>query len=416
MIKMKLLRKTYSKCNECYQDIYANVIEEDKKIYLIKKCLKHGMSKDLISDDSVSYKKLLKIYINFNDKIIKKENVYYNLFLTSKCDLNCEGCKTKNVIGKEPTIEFIKKWVSKIKNIKIGLWGGEVTERKDLSKIIRIIANSGNIPAIYTNGIKLANLGYLKKLKKSGLKIVHIEFEGFDERFYKGFNYSNILQRKVIALNNLEKLGIATAIQSTIIQNKNEKEMSKILNYSVSRNFIKSIFFKSHKYTCKKEKEEERTSTERLLELLEEQTNGKLSKGAIIKFQKNILSLCKIMSIKRCFYNKAYFIFRNKNGFRTIDDVIRLKRISFRDYFNLINLSFMAILRKLFNEKIISSDIPKDIIYVSFGRQCDKHNFDRGLTENCELDVVSMYGIKDTLADGNILFEKNIDFNLNHVH
>src|SRR3989338_4273719 len=140
--------------------------------------------------------------------------------------------KTKNVIGKEPTIEFIKKWVSKIKNIKIGLWGGEVTERKDLSKIIRIIANSGNIPAIYTNGIKLANLGYLKKLKKSGLKIVHIEFEGFDERFYKGFNYSNILQRKVIALNNLEKLGIATAIQSTIIQNKNEKEMSKILNYS----------------------------------------------------------------------------------------------------------------------------------------------------------------------------------------
>ena len=66
---MKELEKIKSVCPSCYQQgliekIDAKIIEENGKVWIIKKCKKHGSFKDIYFNDSKIYKKWMKYKID----------------------------------------------------------------------------------------------------------------------------------------------------------------------------------------------------------------------------------------------------------------------------------------------------------------------------------------------------------------
>ena len=165
---MQIIRKTQSVCPKCIKKIKADLVEEDGKVYMLKKCKGHGRFKVLISTNSVQYKELNKLYFSLDLKN-KKQN-YYNLYLTLKCNLNCPICYTNANIIKynEPSIENIQSTLRKIKNAKIGLWGGEPTLRDDLPILVNYIKKQNPLikVTVLTNAMRLCYEWYSKKLDK----------------------------------------------------------------------------------------------------------------------------------------------------------------------------------------------------------------------------------------------------------
>lgn len=79
------------------------------------------------------------------------------LFITGKCNLNCENCfSISSRDSQEMTLEQIRKILDANTEFnKIDLMGGEPLLHKQISEIIKEIKLRNKQPSIYTNGIKL---------------------------------------------------------------------------------------------------------------------------------------------------------------------------------------------------------------------------------------------------------------------
>jgi MoaA/NifB/PqqE/SkfB family radical SAM enzyme len=172
--------------------------------------------------------------------IIRKKVSTINLYITKRCNSFCKLCfmNSSPIVSTkfDLSIDEIKQILNKIgKRKRIVLMGGEPTIREDLFEIIKIIRKSGNYPILYTNGLKLADINYVKKLKKYGLCQVIITFDGFDSKVtetLRGSRGEYFL--KLMALKNLEAERILTFISMTVAKGINEKEIRNVIKYAIN--------------------------------------------------------------------------------------------------------------------------------------------------------------------------------------
>jgi len=436
---MNPLRKTKSVCPTCIKKIGAKIIEENGKVYMLKKCKKHGRFKVLLSKHPSYYKKLSELFFSLNKKYSKKyKRNYLNLYVTLRCNLDCPFCLTKasNDNKEILSLEKIESLMKNLKNTKIGLWGGEPTTREDLPEIIKIIKKSGNIPALYTNGIKISNYNYLKKLKNSGLEIVHLQFDGLSDEVYKKIRNKKLLNTKLKALKNLNKLNIPVVFETTFVRGVNENEIINILNYAVRNNFIKAVLFRSYSHIGRKGfKKENELLGEELIDILEKKTKSKISKEKILEFQKLLYVFYDLISTKRCFYNQYLLINRKNKNYTTINDIINLNKINTEMYyksdksifskikfigkalpkllnsktFKILILSLsMYLTRKILKRSFTSSTLPKELLILGFGCICNAYNYDVDAARYCIGGEITPKGdITPSLVESNLRREKS---------
>lgn len=436
---MKTLRKTKSICPKCFKQLPARLVEEKDKVFLTKACKQHGRFKILVSKDPDYYKELSNAYFSdFKYDPWFKRN-YFNLYLTFRCNLNCHICLTRanEIDFKEPSLELIERLMKKWKNTKIGLWGGEPTVREDLLEIIRVIKKSGNIPALYTNGIKISNIDYLRKLKDSGLGIVHLQFDGFDDNVYQKLRGKSLVRIKKKTLANLKTLRIPTVLETTFVRGLNEKELKNIFEFAIKNDFIKSVLYRSYSFQGKAGLNRGKELLgEELIERLEKDTNGKISKKKILEFQKLLFFLYGLVRMKRCFYNQYLLIKRNEGqGYQIINKLIDLNRIlknfekykriknktwaktyflinsiplllNFRNLHLLASFSSIFIARRFFKNSFTSSTLPDDLLILGFGCICNAYNYDEACARYCIGGEIVGEKIYSSLVESNLTREK----------
>ncbi|MCX7641651.1 MAG: radical SAM protein [Elusimicrobiales bacterium] len=170
--------------------------------------------------------------------------------VTSKCNLNCKFCyNEKDLKFYEPDIKTITN--SLIFSRKNGAWicviiGGEATLRKDITLIGSIAKKIGyECIKICTNGQKLADENFLKKLIKYGFNMFDITLMSINEKIHdyltgtKG-SYKNIMK----ALNNLKKNNCEIGI-NTVINKLNYKDFPELINLTYNNldiNYYNIIF------------------------------------------------------------------------------------------------------------------------------------------------------------------------------
>lgn len=222
-----LKEKTNSLCPVCYQEIPAQIYEEDGKVYISKLCREHGDFKFLLERESWIYKKIM------NNDHSRQRGQFDNLMVpvTYSCNLDCPICYLPDRDKPAHSLEYIKKIVSNFPGGKIRLSGGEPTLREDLPQIIRFISQEGKCPVIITNGLKLADRNYVKELKKAGLKYVHFSFNGFNDKVYEKINGRRMLKIKLKALDNLKKEDMSVAISVMLVKGVNEGEIKNIYRF-----------------------------------------------------------------------------------------------------------------------------------------------------------------------------------------
>jgi hypothetical protein len=168
---MKILNKTASICNVCLKRVDAEVVEKNHRIFIKKKCDKHG---EFISphvwDDPETYKFLIR----FEKFKFPSRKVMLNI--TNQCNLNCNFCyaKANEIDVKELKLKDIKK-IDLSKFEYIYLSGGEPTIKSDLFEIIRYLKRNKKKVVLLTNGMKLTDTKYVKALKGSGLDLVFLQ-------------------------------------------------------------------------------------------------------------------------------------------------------------------------------------------------------------------------------------------------
>ncbi len=304
----QLVDETLSICTKCFKIIPAKIIRlEDDRIFIEKEHCGERESL-LLENNSEFYRKM---YLPFKEKKpYLKENLHVSeilgemiketpiltIHLTEKCNMNCPICYLKlyeHPEPKDPPLQVLERFFSSLEPRFIYLTGGEPTVREDLTEIIKICKRCGHFVGLYTNGIKLANLDYVKKLKEAGVDEVVLSLDGFDEAVTEKFRGKGVLEKKLKALQNLKLVGIPTFIAAAIKIGINEQEIEKIVDFSVKNSdFVKEICFLSLEEGRKGNREMTRFEMYKLVE-------EKLSLPAELFFENKRLryALCKSLDL-----------------------------------------------------------------------------------------------------------------------
>ena len=120
------------------------------------------------------------------DVKVMRESVHKIAFkITAKCNSPCKLCYDKGLKGEDMSLKVFEDLLSKLgKNKQIILLGGEPTVRKDLIDFLKAINKSGNIPVIFTNGLKFSDKYYAESIRKHCERII-FSFDGFDPEIYR---------------------------------------------------------------------------------------------------------------------------------------------------------------------------------------------------------------------------------------
>ena len=159
--------------------------------------------------------------------------------------MECANCYIPNRdvpdLDKEKLFEFLSRLPSRT---YIRLIGAEPTMRDDLPEIISKVKTLGHRPSVTTNGLKLAQPSYVKKLKDAGLRLLLHSMNGADDdEAYKELDNGKWATVKVRALDNIfaERLPINTG--TIIARGVNEYVMNRQVEVFAERAIANGINF-----------------------------------------------------------------------------------------------------------------------------------------------------------------------------
>lgn len=210
------------------------MLEKNGKVFLEKECPSHGKSREEhMWDDPVVYKSFLGL------STVKAPPAHLAVILTYKCNLNCSVCFAKANQIKVP--DFGLKELKKTRDYKlVFLTGGEPTIRKDLPEIIKKMKAGGQRPVVLSNGIKLTNINYLRRLKRAGLRYVRLQFDTLNSEDVKYFRGRDLLKTKLKAIKNMEKVGLPISLCTVVIR-RNLKDLKKVFQFIFRHPSIKVV-------------------------------------------------------------------------------------------------------------------------------------------------------------------------------
>jgi len=237
-----------STCNTCRQFVPASRAEREGKVYLVKDCPKCGRTETLISSDAARHfsKRALDPGFDYHECAANCTQckahhapTYAFVDVTNRCNLNCPMC-ADSVGGHgfvyEPQIEHFEKIFDHLSHFDVmptvALFGGEPTMRDDLTDIIRLSRSYGFPTRVLTNGLRLADEEYCRKLVESRPHIL-FSYDGCNAEAYRQWRRgAKVLDQKLKAVENLNKLPkVKVSYVSCLSAGVNDEQVPHILEF-----------------------------------------------------------------------------------------------------------------------------------------------------------------------------------------
>ena len=434
----EVIKETKGTCPVCVEMVPAQVIVEAGIVYIEKNCPEHGKNRGLLSRAPEYYKELMAAFFELMPKSLSQRD--YIIRLTARCNMSCPIClaSANDYEEKDLSFEDLKKFLRGKKKTKLDLMGAEPTLRNDLEQIIRYASDKGHITALHTNGIRIGEPEYLEKLVNAGLDEVHLQLDGFSDDDDMVIRGEPMGEKKMRALASLEKFDISTDLVVTVLQDLNEKQMPVVLDWAADHPFVKEVFYLGCRRLGRATEQfaGESLAPDELIDMLEEQTTGKINRNDIRVFQKLYFALLALFKVRKCFYIHHYMLLRTKSGWKPISELMdlafleprldRFRKIFTRSrIFSGLYLSWnvlLSILKKggfsLLTESLVLtlmlmfgfdlSKIQRKSLLLGFITACDPWIYDEQVSANCGKGEISNdQGNQDSGADANVGREKD---------
>jgi molybdenum cofactor biosynthesis enzyme MoaA len=210
-------------CNKCRARVPAEFFDRQGQKWIRKYCPTCGPNESLVSSDAAVWqaKRDLWHYVPTDpvactlncDRcgVDHKPNMVF-LDVTNRCNMNCPICiATIRGMGFDftPPLEYFEKIFAELGRWNprpvVQLFGGEPTMRDDLLELITIARKNGLRPHVVTNGIRLADEEYCKKLCEARVP-TRFAFDGRSPDIYERMRHNRgAYDKKMKALENLKK-------------------------------------------------------------------------------------------------------------------------------------------------------------------------------------------------------------------
>ena len=161
------------------------------------------------------------------------------------CNLKCRFCyygDSANIKCKEPTFEELKEQIKIAKNagaLDIDFSGGESTIMKFFPELISYTKNLGfRDICVITNGLRMSNKDYAKKLVDSGLNNVLFSLEGYNSKTHDYLTrVPGSFDKINKAIKNAKELGLKVRINITVTK-ENYKVLDRINRFTENYFYI----------------------------------------------------------------------------------------------------------------------------------------------------------------------------------
>jgi uncharacterized radical SAM superfamily Fe-S cluster-containing enzyme len=272
------LSETKSICPECQKKINAKLTEVEGKIQITKHCDEHGDFKATHWQSKPIFEHMQKYdqyqYLGDSNAPKNPEGCPYLcetctihasgtvigvIDVTKRCTLRCAVCFStfpQQEVDYEPTkealvnmLEFVSRANPKPPAILFS--GGEPLEREDMPEIVRVAHGLRFMTILATNGLRLAEDPLLaKRLKDSGLNIVYLQFDSFEDEFYRKVRGQALFDYKLKALEVCRKYDIEVILVNTLMKSLNDKEVGDIIRFAAKNtDIVRGLIFQPIAFT-----------------------------------------------------------------------------------------------------------------------------------------------------------------------
>ncbi len=210
-------------CNTCRARVPADFLERAGQIFIRKECPTCGPSESLVSTDAAAWQAKRELWqyvpservrcgLHCDHCRLPHEPTIVFVDVTNRCNMYCPIC-IANVRGMgfdfHPPLVYFDKLFAELGRLDpvpmVELFGGEPTVRDDLVDIVNLGRAHGLKPRIVTNGLRLADEDYCRKLCEAKVR-VRLAFDGRQPEIYQRLRRNPAAcEKKLKALENLKK-------------------------------------------------------------------------------------------------------------------------------------------------------------------------------------------------------------------
>ena len=248
-------------CETCRKRVPATHAVRDGKVYLSKDCPDCGTTEALVSNDAATWERKREIWrydsscvgeCSIECETCGHQHQHKMVFMdvTNRCNMNCPICINNTPsMGFlfEPPLSYFEKVISGLARMDppptIQLFGGEPTVRKDLFEIIELCRKYDMRVRIVTNGLKLADEEFCKRICEANVPVL-LAFDGCSPEIYERLRKNpGAYEKKMKALDNLQKYSRRkSTIMVCVARKINDKHMGELIEFvHERRNFIDAL-------------------------------------------------------------------------------------------------------------------------------------------------------------------------------
>lgn len=237
-------------CNKCRARVPSEFFARDGQMWIRKACPNCGTTESMVSSragawqskrDLWQYVPLGRVACRMNCdrcEIDHHPNIVF-VDVTNRCNMNCPICiATIKDMGFDfnPPVTYFDKLFAEVARLEpkpvLLFFGGEPTVRDDLLEIITIAKKRGLRPHVVTNGIRLANEEYCRKLCEAQVPL-RFGFDGRSPDIYERLRRNRpAYDKKMRALANLSKYSRRRhTIMATIGRGFNDEHLADLFQF-----------------------------------------------------------------------------------------------------------------------------------------------------------------------------------------
>lgn len=263
-------------CRECRALVPARVIEEGGAVYQERLCPACGPSRVRLADDLAWYQDRIRQTVDCKSAKLPGNPVVHGcphdcgpcefhanacrlpvFSVTNACNMDCPICFTYNRsdrryhMSRDELRVLLDRLLERAGPFDlINITGGEPTMHPEILSLLQECQRPeiGRV-TMNTNGLRLAKDEDLcRALAELGVYVV-LSFDTFRPETAVKIHGGDVIERKLRALENLERFGIGTTLLNVMIRGLNEDEIGGVIELAKTHRVVRSITIQTMTFT-----------------------------------------------------------------------------------------------------------------------------------------------------------------------